>query len=278
MEEQEIRRALKVTKLLIKLTSTVREVVIGELKRICEENDHHSLYNWNSKTRNVAEHYWFQTKDYNILAKKCLPHPKCFTRLEECGDPIVFLNILSQDQLFPDVWELAFNLKQKRDEGFHGIARPNNYWTEKLVDEYFKSVRSLINKFPMYIQMDVIELELQGLRQTYFDEEEVMKFKEEQKLLNEEQERKNDKLENVQNDQQRQLSSMQAANAQRDEECFTHFRGERPALSVCVRRPGSSQLSALLQSTLHQPCLLSPASTAPPCWLSLSEAVMCPEK
>lgn len=214
MKDDEIRRALKVAKLYIKLTNTLRLIVIGELKRICEENNHHWTYDWKWKKTHDKPFY---TRDYAKLAKACLPHTKDFTRLEDSGDPNVFLNILSQDQLFPDVWQLACDLKNGRDDGFHGIAKPN-YWTEELVDQYFQSVRELVNKFPRYIQMEVLELELEGLRQTYFDEEEVIKFIEEQKQINEEQKRERKEFKNVLDDQQLQLSSMQIANAQRESE------------------------------------------------------------
>ena len=112
------RGALKVTVLWQKFTSFAKEIVICELQKICRRTDVHLLYDWrtNRTSRKIT------TWDYQELARSCLPNPKDITTLEDSGDPMVFLNILSQDKLFPKVWERAFKAK-----GYRNIIERNFY-------------------------------------------------------------------------------------------------------------------------------------------------------
>ena len=93
------RWALKVTELWLKFTLFAKDIVICELKDICRRTDVHELYDWsqpNIPFRKI-------TRDYQDLARSCLPNPNDITTLEKSFDPMVFLNILSQDKLFPKV-------------------------------------------------------------------------------------------------------------------------------------------------------------------------------
>ena len=94
------------------------------------------------------------------------------------------MNILIQDQLFPEVWELAFEFKKERNQWAHKIGDPE-YWTEDVVRKNFESIKKIVNCLPVgEKEKENFHRKLENLKDRFYTEEEIQEFVEKQKETN----------------------------------------------------------------------------------------------